>query len=149
MGLLDPHTVYNSLGVQIGYYDTLQDLANGVVHFQAAPGKSLSGMSMESPASWQVDCGFFAQRKGVTECLLSQGLVPSWATADQVTQAQNDNAPIGWGDILPAIDLNIPALPEFSNPFGAMNTALGVNLPSYAILAGLGLFGVILLAKKL
>lgn len=145
MALLDPHTVYNSLGVQIGYYDTLQDLANGVIHFQAAPGKSLQGMSMESPASWQVNCGFFAQRKGVTECLLSQGLVPAWATPDQVSQAATDNAPVGWSDIVPSVDVNFPGLPEFNNPFGNVSP----NLPSYALIGGLGLLAIILVAKKI
>lgn len=136
--------IYNSNGVQIGYYDTLSDLANGVIHYTLK-----AGASVDAPSTWLMNGGPFAIRQPVAKYLVSQGIIPTWKMPDSIVPTvQAQNTPFGWDTfgndlqagvtgLIPNIDLG------FSTP-----SIDATKLGTYAVWGGLGLLGLIVVLKK-
>lgn len=134
--LSDKHPVYNSLGRQIGYYTDLATLATGHIMLNAGEVAPPSDQLM-------VNCGFLATRKNAGDCLLSQGYAPVWASPQAVADAQVQNQPLSFSDLLPSLNISPSA-------FTADTPAVsGTQLGTIALWAGLGLVSLLVVKKAL
>lgn len=125
--------VYNPLGREIGYWQNLPDLSNGVIMV-------FTGETAGDPSTWTVKNALGVDTNA-GDWLLSQGLTPIWATPAQVAQAQT-NLTSG-GLIGPLANFQ---LPSFSLP--SLSSAVSGDAGKLALMGGVGILALVLILRR-
>lgn len=127
--------VYNNLGAQIGYYDTLANLANANITYN---GKA--GVSLTPPSTWVIKT--LTGEVNAGQYLLAHGYTPSWASDADVAAAAANATPSDYGT-----GFNI----DFSNIFPNLTTDLtntASKVGTYAVIGGFALAALLIVTRR-
>jgi len=137
------HGVYNALGRNIGWFDSVQELARGQIHLY--PNETLP-----NPREWRV------KRLGImgsaADYIIAAGLVPYWLSQAEAAAQKAARSEGLISQLLPDIKIVKPrdielGLPSIVFPSLGPSPIAGLSYGSIAILGGLGLLALLALRK--